>query len=130
LMRIRLKCRPNRTQIQWQERQFKEVARRFITTSLSIHFKKSGTGIGRGRESSVGITTGYGLDGLGIESRVGARLFAHVHTGPGAHPVSCTMGTGSRGADQPPVLMPRSKKSRAMSTPSGPSGLLRGTFTF
>jgi hypothetical protein len=26
---------------------------------------------------------------------VGARFFAHVQTGPGAHPVSCTMGTGS-----------------------------------
>jgi hypothetical protein len=26
---------------------------------------------------------------------VGARFFAHVQTGPGAHPASCTMGTGS-----------------------------------
>jgi hypothetical protein len=26
---------------------------------------------------------------------VGARFFAHVQTGPGAHPVSCTTGTGS-----------------------------------
>jgi hypothetical protein len=25
---------------------------------------------------------------------VGARFFAHVQTGPGAHPASCTMGTG------------------------------------
>jgi hypothetical protein len=40
----------------------------------------------------------------------GARFFAHVQTGPGAHPASCTMGTGSfpevkrpeRGADHPP----------------------------
>jgi hypothetical protein len=40
---------------------------------------------------------------------VGARFFAHVQTGPGAHPASCTMGTGSfpgvkrsgRGADHP-----------------------------
>jgi hypothetical protein len=41
---------------------------------------------------------------------MGARFFAHVQTGPGAHPASCTMGTvcftgvkrpGS-GADQPP----------------------------
>jgi hypothetical protein len=45
--------------------------------------------------SSVGIATDYGLDGLGIESRWGARFFAHVQTGPGAHPASCTMGTGS-----------------------------------
>jgi hypothetical protein len=41
---------------------------------------------------------------------VGARFFAHVQNGPGAHPASCTMGTGSfpgvkrpaRGADHPP----------------------------
>jgi hypothetical protein len=42
---------------------------------------------------------------------VGARFFAHVQTGPGAHPASCTMGTRSfpgvkrpgRGADHPPA---------------------------
>jgi hypothetical protein len=51
--------------------------------------------INMGRDSSVGIATGYGLDGLGIESRWGARFFAHVQTGPGVHPASCTMGTGS-----------------------------------
>jgi hypothetical protein len=63
-----------------------------------------------GRDSSVGITTGYGLVGPGIESRWGARFFAYVQTGPGAHPAFCTMGTGSfpgvkrpgRGADHPP----------------------------
>jgi hypothetical protein len=57
-----------------------------------------------GPGSSVGIATVYGLDGLG------ARFFAHVQTGPVAHPASCTMGTGSflgverpgRGADHPP----------------------------
>jgi hypothetical protein len=40
---------------------------------------------------------------------VGARFFAHVQNGPGTHPASCTMGTGSfpgvkrpgRGADHP-----------------------------
>jgi hypothetical protein len=60
-----------------------------------------------GRDSSVGIATGYGLDGPGIESWCGATFFAHVQTGTGAHPASCTMGTGSfpgvkrpgRGAD-------------------------------
>ena len=43
---------------------------------------------------------------------VGARFSAPVQTGPGAHPVSCTMGTGSfpgvkrseRGADHPPNI--------------------------
>ena len=43
----------------------------------------------------VGIATGYGLDGPGIESRWGARFSAPVQAGPGAHPASCTMGTGS-----------------------------------
>ena len=43
----------------------------------------------------VGIATSYGLDGPGIESRWGARFSAPVQTGPGAHPASCTMGTGS-----------------------------------
>ena len=49
----------------------------------------------RGPGSSVGIATGYGLDGPGIETRWGARFSAPVQTGPGAHPASCTMGTGS-----------------------------------
>ena len=38
-----------------------------------------------GRDSSVGIATRYGLDGLGIESRWGARFSAPAQTGPGAH---------------------------------------------
>jgi hypothetical protein len=66
--------------------------------------------VDNGGDSSVGIATGYGLDGPGIESRWGARFFAHVQTGPGAHPASCTMGTGSfpgvkrpgRHVDHPP----------------------------
>jgi hypothetical protein len=36
----------------------------------------------------VGIATGYGLDGPGIESRWGARITAPVQTGPGANPAS------------------------------------------
>ena len=64
----------------------------------------------RDRDSSVGIATRYGLDGPGIESRWAARFSAPVQTGPGAHPASCTKGTGSfpgvkppgRGADHPP----------------------------
>jgi hypothetical protein len=59
--------------------------------------KKSGPG------SSVDIGTGYGLDGPG-------RFIAHVQTGPGAHPASCIMSTGSfpgvkrpgPGPDHPP----------------------------
>ena len=65
-----------------------------------------------GRDSAVGVATRNGLDSPGIESRWGARFSAPVQTGPGAHPASCTMGTGSfpgakwpgRGADHPPHL--------------------------
>jgi hypothetical protein len=48
-----------------------------------------------GPGSVGGIANGYGLDGPGIESRWKARFSAPVHTGPGAQPASCTMGTGS-----------------------------------
>jgi len=47
----------------------------------------------RGPGSSVGIATNYGLNGLG--SNPGGRDFPPVQTGPGAHPASCKMGTGS-----------------------------------
>ena len=63
-----------------------------------------------GRDISVGIATGYWLDGPGIESQWVARFSAPVGTGPGAHPASCTMGTGTlpgvkrpgRGVNHPP----------------------------
>jgi len=48
-----------------------------------------------GRDSSVGIATCYGLDGPVTESRWGERYSAPVQTGPGAHPASYKMGTGS-----------------------------------
>ena len=51
--------------------------------------------IAGGPGSVVGITTGYGLDGPGIESRWGVSFSAPVQNGPGAHPASCTMGTAS-----------------------------------
>jgi hypothetical protein len=62
------------------------------------------------------------LYGPGIESRWG-RNFPLVQTGPGAHPPSCTMGTGSfRGVKcgrgvlltTDRLLAPRSWKSRAV----------------
>ena len=56
---------------------------------FSWYYTTSGPG------SSVGTGTGYGLDGTGIESLWRARFSAPVQTGPGAHPASCTMGTGS-----------------------------------
>ena len=47
-----------------------------------------------GRDSSVGIATGYGLDSPGIVIPVGARFFAPIQTGPGAHPAAYTINTG------------------------------------
>ena len=63
-----------------------------------------------GRDSSVGIANRYGLGCPGIESRWRARFSAPVQIGPGTHPASCTIGTGSfpgvkwpgRGADHSP----------------------------
>jgi hypothetical protein len=63
------------------------------------------------RDSSVSIVTGYGLDGPGIESRWGAGFSAPVQTGPGTHPTSCTMGTGS---------FPGVKSGRGVTLPSHP----------
>jgi len=48
-----------------------------------------------GWDSVVGIATPYGLDGPPDRIPVGARFSALVQTGPGAHPASYTMGTGS-----------------------------------
>ena len=79
-----------------------------------------------GPGSSVGIATDYGLDGPGIESRWG-QDFLPIQTGPGAHPASCTVGTGSfpgvkcgRGVllTTHPLLAPRSWKSRDIPLPS------------
>ena len=47
-----------------------------------------------GSGSLAGTETGYGLDGPVIESRWEVRFSAPVQTGPGAHPTSCTIGTG------------------------------------
>ena len=62
------------------------------------------------RDSSFGIATRYGLDGPGIETRLGARFSAAVQSGPVAHSALYTMCTGSfpgvkrpgRGVDHPP----------------------------
>jgi hypothetical protein len=48
---------------------------------------KSGPG------SVIGIATGYGLDGSGIEFRCGAKFSTPVQTDPGTHPASCAMDT-------------------------------------
>jgi len=76
-----------------------------------------------GRDSSVGIETGYGMDGAGTESRWGAWFPAPVQTVTGAHPVSYVMGIGSfqgvksgRGMTLTPhpLLVPWSWKGRAI----------------
>ena len=76
-----------------------------------------------GLGSVVGIATGYGLDGPGIESRWGARFSAPVQTGPVAHPASCTMGTVSFPGVKSgwgvtltlhPLLVPWLRKGRAV----------------
>ena len=80
----------------------------------------------------------YGLDGPGIESRWG-RDFPPVQIGPGAHPASCTMGTGSFlgvkcGRDvlltTHPLLVPWSWKSIAIPLPTiwATIGPVMGTF--
>jgi len=70
-----------------------------------------------GQDSAVSIATCYGLDGPGIESRLGTRFSAPFQTGPGAHPVY-TIGTGSfpgvkrpgLGIDHPPPYSVRVKE--------------------
>jgi hypothetical protein len=82
-----------------------------------------------GWESSVGIATPYGLDGVGIESRSGAISSVPVQTCPGSHSFSYTIGTGvflvvkrpGRYADHP-YLAPRLKKEYSY-TSTPPLGL-------
>jgi hypothetical protein len=65
----------------------------------------------------VGIVADYRLEGLGSESW-GPRFSAPVQTGPGTHPASYTMGTGSFpgvkwpgcGVNHPPHLALRLKE--------------------
>ena len=70
------------------------VRRRLLWESWSSSLANALSTLVR-RDSSVGIATLYGLDGPGIEYRWEARFSAPVQTGPGAHPASYTMGTGS-----------------------------------
>jgi hypothetical protein len=60
---------------------------------LQLHF------FNRSRVSSGSIVSDYGLDdrAIGVRSPAGAKDFSSsflVQTGSGAHPASCTMGTG------------------------------------
>jgi hypothetical protein len=84
------------------------------------------------RCSSVSIVSDYGLDdrAIGFRSPAEAKYFSSifcVQTGSGAHPASCTMGTGGpfsggkarsgRDADYPPHLEPKSRMSRSYTSP-------------
>ena len=79
------------------------------STSFMIHYS-----LNNGPGSSVGIATGYGLDGPGIESRWG-RDFPHLSRptlGPTQPPVEWVTGL-SRGKERPgrdvdpsPILVP------------------------
>ena len=75
---------------------------------------------------SVGIATDLRAGQSGIESRWG-RDFPLVQTGPGAHPASCKMGTGSFSGVEcgwgvllttHPLLVPRSWKRRTIPLPT------------
>jgi len=101
-------------------------------------FLLSSTSCISGPCSVVGIATSYGLDGPGIESRWGARFSAPVQTGPGAHPASCTMGTGSfpggkgrpgRDADPSPPssAVGHERVEVYLYSPYGPYGLYRAS---
>jgi len=79
-----------------------------------------------GPGNSVGIATELWAGRSGIEPRWG-RDFSPVQTGPGAHPASCNIGTGSypgvkcgRGVllTTLPLLVPRSWKNRAIPLPT------------
>jgi len=92
-----------------------------LSSSYSLNINLSCTVTLRGPGSSVGIATDYGL-----ETRWG-RDFPPVQTGPGAHPASYKIGTGSfpaikcgRGVllTTHPLLVPRSWKSRAILLPT------------
>jgi len=74
----------------WEERAapiFK-VERNFLLQIVTVVIPKCGLG------NSVGIATELRAGRSGIESRWG-QDFPSVQIGPGAHPASCTMGTGS-----------------------------------
>ena len=92
------------------------------------------------RDSSVGVVICYGLDGPRIESPCRERFSAPVQVGPGAHPASCTMGSGplSRGQIGRGMVLtthshitPRVKKEQSYTStpPLGLHGLLRLKFT-
>ena len=82
---------------------------RVTTVSRPFFFSELPSSHKVGPDSSVSISTRYGLDGPGIESRWRARFSAPVQTGPGARRAFRTMGTGfvSQGVKRPGILLTR-----------------------
>jgi hypothetical protein len=84
-----------------------------------FHCKMHYNWVGQVAQSVYRMTTGWRVRG---SNPCGAR-FSAVQTGPGTHPASCTMGTGSFPGVKcgwgvlltiHPLLMPRSRKGRAI----------------
>jgi len=96
-----------------------------MTKHNTIFYRLGPTGI------AVGIATFYGVGRSGDRIPVGARSSASVQTSPGAHPASCTMGTGyfpgvngsERGAEHapPPSTEVKERIQLHIFSPSVPS---------
>ena len=127
-------------EVSWTARQLWALNPRRM---LAFYAIKTAWQLGRsvGRDSSVGIATGYVLDGPGIEFRWQARFSTPIQTGPGAHPASCTMGTRSfpGGKEWPGCDADPSPPSSAIGhervelyvcSPYGPYGLYRASVHF
>jgi hypothetical protein len=94
----------------------------------------------RGRDSSVGIATRYGLDCPGIETRWGLDFPHPSKTGRGVHPAYYTMYTGSfpgversgRDIDLPPPSSAEveGRVELYICSPSWPSWSVLGELTF
>jgi hypothetical protein len=63
---------------QFQPFQYRPQQQDFMKYVTISHALLQAIATRRGRDNSVGIATGYGLDGPGIESRWGARFSAPV----------------------------------------------------
>ena len=102
-------------------REHKVISALYIASIFHVYTSVTLCGPG----SPIGIATDYGVDGPGsIPERRG---FPPVQAGPGAHPASCKMGTGSfpgvkcgRGVllTTHPLLVSRSWKSRTIPIPT------------
>ena len=110
---------------------FPSVSLKFVIGEISLFLYIPQGGCCGGRNSSVGIATGYGLDCTGIESRWGARFSA-----PEAHPASYTRGTAfflgvqrpERGVHHPSPssIEVKERVQLYICSPSEPSWLVTG----